>query len=506
MNSLVAYDDSDSESEAEKSEDAAISETNLTDSAESAVQFCSELYTVCENKAHSMKGTGGSRKNICNEDIFLQNLQSNKKLQLTDYPRKFCPVDLKITSKNNKQPGTSILEPNVLSGNESFSSKRTRDDNDVPIQGLRPYIPKRMRQSNSSVPHEDEDCRDSASCATKTETAGDRISIQVSQYMMPYLGSKYGVSEIPKNLVFQMSEHSGPVNAVRWCPLQKWSHLLLSVSMDKTVKVWDAMDQGCCLKTYHHHTGAVRAVQWSPCGSRFVTGGFDNMLHAIDIETGAQLFSSRNGFRISTLKIHPLDQNVFICGGFSPEVKAWDMRSSKIIKVYKAAVQQTLDIMFLPGGQEFLTSTDAVSQDSADRTIIAWDFHTAAKVSNQIFHERYTCPSLAPHPKEPIFVAQTNGNYMALFSSVRPYRINKKKRYEGHKVEGFAVDCEFSPDGMLLVSGSSDGKVFFYNYRTSRILGTLSGHSQACVGATFHPVLPSLLATCGWDGAVKIWQ
>ncbi|KAL8168954.1 UNVERIFIED_CONTAM: hypothetical protein K2H54_026604 [Gekko kuhli] len=135
--------------------------------------------------------------------------------------------------------------------------------------------------------------------------------------------------------------------------------------------------------------------------------------------------------------------------------------------------------MFLPEGKEFLTSTDA---------------------------ERYTCPCLTPHPKDSVFVAQTNGNYMALFSSLRPYRINKKKRYEGHKVEGFAVGCEFSPDGTLLVTGSSEGKVFFYSYRTARIARTLSAHGSACVNATFHPVLPSLLATCGWDGEIKIWQ
>ncbi|KAG8126498.1 hypothetical protein E2320_021679, partial [Naja naja] len=219
-----------------------------------------------------------------------------------------------------------------------------------------------------------------------------------------------------------------------------------------------------------------------------------------------QLFSRRNEFRISILTFHPLDPNVFLCGGFSPEVKAWDIRSSKVIKVYKATVQQTLDIMFLREGKEFFTSTDAVSQDSADRTIIAWDFQTAAKISNQIFHERFTCPSLSVHPKEPAFVAQTNGNYMALFSSQPPYRINKKKRFEGHKVEGFAVGCEFSPDGTLLVTGSSDGKVFFYNYRTAQIIRTMSAHSQACVNATYHPVLPSLLATCAWDGVIKIWQ
>lgn len=52
--------------------------------------------------------------------------------------------------------------------------------------------------------------------------------------------------------------------------------------------------------------------------------------------------------------------------------------------------------------------------------------------------ERYTCPSLALHPLEESFVAQTNGNYMAVFSSQRPYRMNKRRRYEGHKVSN---DC-----------------------------------------------------------------
>jgi hypothetical protein len=58
------------------------------------------------------------------------------------------------------------------------------------------------------------------------------------------------------------------------------------------------------------------------------------------------------------------------------------------VKGYKATIQQTLDILFLQEGSEFLSSTDASTRDSADRTIIAWDFRTAAKISNQIFHVR----------------------------------------------------------------------------------------------------------------------
>ncbi|XP_066468343.1 WD repeat-containing protein 25 [Tiliqua scincoides] len=504
--SLVAYDDSDSEAETGKPKDATSSDVNLANSATSANKSCGGLHMISESKIQPMECMGSSKKNTFHQDVFLQHPQANKNILTTEHLKTLQPATWKMDSSNHNQSMSSLLKPKILSGNESFSQKRSSEDSDATVPGLRPYVPKRLRQEKNPVLHEAEDCGGNPRCATQLAAGGDRMSIETSEYIMPYIGCKYGETEIPKSLVFQMSEHSSPVNAVWWCPVQKWSHMLLSASMDKTFKVWDAVDRGCCLKTYSCHTGAVRAVQWSPCGKHALSGGFDSMLHLTDIETGTQIFSSISKFRISTLKFHPLDPNIFICGGFSPEVKAWDIRTSKVIKVYKATVQQTLDIMFLPGGKEFLTSTDAVSQDSADRTIIAWDFHTAAKISNQIFHERYTCPTLTAHPKESVFVAQTNGNYMALFSSLRPYRINKKKRYEGHKVEGFAVGCEFSPDGMLLATGSSEGKLFFYNYHTARIVRTLSAHRQACMSATFHPVLHSLLATCDWSGEIKIWQ
>lgn len=42
------------------------------------------------------------------------------------------------------------------------------------------------------------------------------------------------------------------------------------------------------------------------------------------------MFTSKNEYRISTLKFHPSDPNIFICGGFGPEVKAWDIRNCKV--------------------------------------------------------------------------------------------------------------------------------------------------------------------------------
>lgn len=62
--------------------------------------------------------------------------------------------------------------------------------------------------------------------------------------------------------------------------------------------------------------------------------------------------------------------------------------------------------------------------------------------------ERYTCPCLALHPDGECFVAQTNGNYIAIFSSQRPYHINKRRRYEGHKVRYSVAQCQGWGDGI----------------------------------------------------------
>ncbi|KAM4690533.1 WD repeat-containing protein 25 [Rhinophrynus dorsalis] len=492
MNSLVAYDDSDSETE--RTEDC-----KEQTAVSSALCLMPSLPSTTFNQSTSYKDE--TPKNYSDVSSIDNKTHATIRHQhLQNFPLQNIP-NRSITLSAN----TGGTSGNTFRNFSLTSQKRPPSDSTENKNMVKPYIPKRLRQELPPNVENEGSGETLRQDPPSTGRASQNI-FRVSDYLEPYLVSKYSSTEIPKNLVFQMSEHMGPVNRVQWCPVRKLSHLLLSASMDATVKIWDAVDYGKCLKTFSCHSAAVRDAQWSRCGQKFLSGGFDSMLYLTDIETGKHVFSARNDFKIGAVRFHPVDRDLFVCGGFSPVLKAWDVRTDKVINVYKAGVQQHFDILFLPGGKEFLSTTDSVSRDSADRTIISWDFGTAAKISNQIFHERYTCPSLALHPKEAVFVAQTNGNYMALFSSQRPYKMNKKKRFEGHKVEGFAVGCEFSPDGSLIVTGSSEGTIFFYNYHNSRVVRSIAGDGNACVSVNFHPVLPSLLASSYWDGHIRIWQ
>ncbi|XP_058147629.1 WD repeat-containing protein 25 [Dasypus novemcinctus] len=438
-------------------------------------------------------------------------------------PARLCPWARRAPAGHAPQPGAHCKEAKLswvshvspesslcahaasesLGPGSSSAQKQRRED------AVTPYVPKRLRQlpASRADPGRTQEAEPRGAPAGRAPAPAPLcVAPTVSEFIRPYLDSQSKETKVPRALLFHLRGHTAPVNNIQWCPVLSKSHMLLSASMDKTFKVWNAVDSGACLQTYAPHTEAVRAARWSPCGRHILSGGFDFALHLTDLETGTQLFSGQSDFRITALKFHPKDHSLFLCGGFSPEIKAWDIRTGKVVRGYKATVQQTLDILFLQEGSQFLSSTDASSRDSADRTIIAWDFRSSAKISNQIFHERYTCPSLALHPREPVFLAQTNGNYLALFSAVWPYRMSRRRRYEGHKVEGYAVGCECSPDGDLLVTGSADGRALQYSFRTARRACSLPGHAQACVGATFHPVLPSVLATCSWEGDAKIWH
>jgi len=125
---------------------------------------------------------------------------------------------------------------------------------------------------------------------------------------------------------------------------------------------------------------------------------------------------------------------------------------------------------------------------------------------NQVYVEAYTCPCIRSHPSDPVFVAQSNGNYVAIFSTTPPYRLNKYKRYENHGVSGFPIKCNFSLNGKKLASGSSDGSIYLYDYQSSKVLKKIKAFNQACMDIAFHPVLPNVIASCSWDGNILVFE
>lgn len=474
MASLVDYEDSDSEQDCGSGAPPPYQKPFIT-SPSSSVASGGPCYSLS-----SLVAPGGPYSSSSSSSVAPSSLYSSSSMISGD------PCSSSSSSVVPGGPYSSSSSSVALGGPQKRPC--------VQSCAVRPYVPKRQRVCAVG-------CLESA----PPGPAVSPLLSGVSERVRPFLSGGPVRAELPRRLRCGVRGHQSPVTALQWSPEPRHSHLLLSSSMDNSCKVWDGVGSGRCLHTYSAHRGAVRDACWLADGRRLLSGSFDGTAAISDLETGQVLVRMENGFKVCCVAPRPSEPDVFLCGGFSPEVRAWDSRCCKVLHVYRSAVQQTLDLLFVNAGREFVSSTDAVSRDSADRTLIVWDFQTNAKLSNQIFHERYTCPCLTAHPLDNSFIAQTNGNYIALFSDQRPYRMNKRRRYEGHKVEGFAVHCGFSADGSVVASGSSTGSVHFYDYQSSRTLKTLQAHEHACVCVEMHPIIPGVAATADWTGQINLW-
>ena len=90
----------------------------------------------------------------------------------------------------------------------------------------------------------------------------------------------------------------------------------------------------------------------------------------------------------------------------------------------------------LNGFTMFLTHNNSHNKDCKVGTLLILPGYVIISLSFFFsrLQEAFTCTCLRVHPSEMHFIAQSSGDYMAIFSTKRPYKLNKLKRYEGHKV------------------------------------------------------------------------
>lgn len=115
-------------------------------------------------------------------------------------------------------------------------------------------------------------------------------------------------------------------------------------------------------------------------------------------------------------------------------------------------------------------------------------------------------PSIALHPNGKWFVGQSLDNQILVYSTRDRFRQNKKKTFKGHLVAGYACQVNFSPDGHWIMSGDSEGKLWFWDWKTGKNLKTLKCHDKVLIGCEWHPIEPSRLVTASWDGTIKYWD
>jgi pre-mRNA-processing factor 17 len=306
---------------------------------------------------------------------------------------------------------------------------------------------------------------------------------------------------IPENLVHTWSGHTKGVNAIRFFP--NYGHLLLSGSLDSTVKIWDVYGKRKCLRSYLGHSGGIRDIQFSHDGRQFLSTSFDKYIKLWDTETGQCVQRWTTGKVPFCAQWHgDIDKaNEFLTGMQNKKVLQWDARapSDSPTQEYDEHLGAVNAILFVDNNRRFVSCAD-------DKKLLVWDYGIPVVIKHISEPWMHSMPSLAMHPNQKWFAAQVMDNSIQTYSAKDKFVLNRKKRFTGHYSAGYAAQVSFSPDGHFVLSGDGEGRAFVWDWKTSRVLRKWKCHDQVTIGAAWHPIEQRTIATCSWDGTIKLWD
>ncbi len=118
----------------------------------------------------------------------------------------------------------------------------------------------------------------------------------------------------------------------------------------------------------------------------------------------------------------------------------------------------------------------------------------------------HAVPAVTVDPSGNFFAGQSMNNSIVVYEAHGQYRYQSKKRYSGHSSAGYAIQPGFSSDGKYLASGSSDGSVFFWDWKSTKLYRSMKAHDGVCMSAVWHPTHSSRVLTAGWDSRIKLWE
>jgi WD40 repeat protein/predicted Ser/Thr protein kinase len=281
--------------------------------------------------------------------------------------------------------------------------------------------------------------------------------------------------------------HTNYVYPVAYSPDGRW---IASGGWDEKVRLWDAATGEECAPL--PHPGFVRALAFTPDGTRLVSGGdLGEQLLVWDVSTAhlqGQLASARS---VWSLAVSP-DGTRIAAGSYDPRRSAWTMSISDVATGQEIETGEGIPFAFSPDGKWL------VGRDAGEKNVVLWDAHTFRPVAqwqghtgriNAIAFDRDGGRFVSASSDHTVRLWETEGQCLRVF--------------QGHTDEVFAA--VFHPDGARIASAGRDRAVWLWDPASGQEVARLPGHTSYIWSLAFSPDGETLISGSG-DFTVRLWD
>lgn len=279
------------------------------------------------------------------------------------------------------------------------------------------------------------------------------------------------------------------------------------------------------IRTFRGHSHGVWDVAFSPDGLTLATGGADRYLRIWEIETGRLLKSLRGHTHdIRQVAFSP-DGHVLATGSEDRTIRLWNPQTGETTRLLFTRYDHAVcSISFSPDGL-------MLARAGQNKDIKIWEVTTGTELMTLLGKDQYdhhwtVCTAFSPDGLH--LVGGSDIGKLKLYE-VLPSG-EEKLVHHGHwrdepddeetEQRGFFVDemggfqkpmeywigaIAFTPDGNVMMTGSRDASIKYFEMPSMKEIHTVKGHSEWVRGLIVSPD-GKLLVSCSDDHTLKMWD
>jgi WD40 repeat protein len=284
--------------------------------------------------------------------------------------------------------------------------------------------------------------------------------------------------------------HAGGITALSFSSA---GDLLASASVDGTVRLWSTV-RSECVGQIRVGPARVWVAQCSPADRTVATASEDGAVRVWSLDSSECLMVVR-GYSNKTWSLAFSPHRSLLFAGYDDAVvRGWDLREARVEAELAGHVSRVWTVACSPDGWWVASGSD-------DLSVRLWDLRSGACRHVLAGHTDWV-RALAFDPESRLLASAAEDGCVILWDVESGALV---RRIEGG-IPRILVAVEFCDGGRYLAVGGADPTVFLFSSADGSPQGELTGHEGWVRSLTPLGDEAAVLASCGEDGMVMVWD